>query len=389
MENIFNKSVNRNGTACIKWDYQEMDYGVNGLIPFSIADADYSTDQSILESIKNRVDNGVIGYSDASEEYKSAVCNWVHKRHGWDICPNWIVPTGAIVPNISFLLEVLTKEKDGVIIQPPVYDPFVSIINATNRTLIENDLILTDDDKYEINFIELEEQMKSGAKVLIFCSPHNPVGRVWDRVELEKIVSLCKKYNVYLISDEIHWDLIIGDKQHITIGQFEEDYDKIIICISASKSFNIAGLETSNFIIPNEDIRSKFQNWLYSRYLFCPNTLGMQACMAAYSKSEEWLDNQIKHIKENYDFVLEFANINMPKVKVAPLEGTYLVWFDFRYLNKTSDELVELFAKHGAGLNSGAHYGKGYEGFIRMNIACPKKQLSDGLICMKNAINNI
>lgn len=382
----FDRQVDRKGTACIKWDFQEMDYGTSGLIPFSIADADWAVHTPILEALKKRIDNGVIGYTDLEPAYFEAVAGWAQRRHDWKIENSWIVPTGGIVPAMSNAIEALTSSDAGIIVQPPVYDPFYSIINATGRRILKNNLIL-DENGYHMDFAGLEEKCRDGAQMVLLCNPHNPVCRVWKKEELEQFADICKKYNLIVISDEIHWDLVLGDTVHTTFGKMEQLKDRMIVCTSCSKTFNLAGLDTSNLIIPGEEIRGKFQQYLYSRYLFCPNALGLESVKAAYTTGDEWVDDLLKYLTENAKIVCDFMEKELPKVKVAKPEGTFLLWFDMRAYGRSSDELVSLIAQQGAGLNNGHHYGESYDGFVRMNIACPKSQLVAGLDCIKKALD--
>ena len=383
--NNFNEPALRKGTACIKWDFQEADYGRTGLLPFSIADADYRTYQPIVEALKKRVDSGVIGYTDLNEEYFSAVKGWCLRRHGWTVESSWIVPVGGIVPAMNTAIEVLTEPGDGVIVQPPVYDPFYSIIEAAGRKILKNDLLKTEDG-YRMDLEGLEKLAEDGASMLLLCSPHNPVCRVWTYEELQALADICRRYGIIVVSDEIHWDLILGDKPHVTMGSFPELYDRLIVCTSCSKTFNMAGLETSNLIIPGERIREKYQNYLYARYLFVPNTLGLEAVKAAYKDGDEWVDQQCAHLKENARIVKDFLAENLPEVRLADVEGTYLLWLDMTAFGLSSDELVSRIAEAGAGLNSGVHYGEAYDGFVRMNVACPEQQLREGLNCILKAL---
>lgn len=388
MSNTFEDGVDRHGTACIKWDFQEADYGKSGILPFSIADADYRTYEPILDALKKRIDNGVIGYTDLDDSYFSAISGWASRRHNWEIEKNWIVPTGGIVPAMCNAIEAFTNVGDKVIVQPPVYDPFYSIIKTSKREIVRNDLI-HDETGYRMDYEGLEKAAKDGAKILLLCSPHNPVCRVWTKDELQKVVDICKKYGVIVISDEIHWDLILGNHKHTTMGVFKELHEQLVVCTSCSKTFNIAGLETSNLIIPGKELREKYQAYLYSRYLFCPNTLGLEAAKAACSSGDKWVDAELAFLTENAKLVVDYMKENLPKVKVAEPEGTYLLWFDMTAYGKGSEELVELIADEGAGLNAGNHYGDQYDGFVRMNVACPKKQLLAGLECIKKALDKI
>lgn len=388
MGNTFEQGVDRHGTACIKWDFQEMDYGKSGLLPFSIADADYRTYQPILDALKARIDNGVIGYTDLDESYFEAIAGWCQRRHDWKIEHSWIVPTGGIVPAMCNAIEAFTEKGDKVIVQPPVYDPFYSIIKASGREMVKNDLI-HEESGYRMDYEGLEKACKDGGKILLLCSPHNPVCRVWTREELQKVADLCKQYGVIVISDEIHWDLILGGHKHTTMGLFEELHEQLVVCTSCSKTFNIAGLETSNLIIPGKKLRETYQGYLYARYLFCPNTLGLEAAKAACTSGDAWVDEEQKFLTGNAEFVCQYMKEHLPKVKVADPQGTYLLWFDMTAYGKSSEELVARIADAGAGLNAGSHYGEAYDGFVRMNVACPRKQLEAGLECVRKALEGI
>lgn len=388
MMDCFDRKIDRRGTACIKWDFQEADYGRSGLLPFSIADADYATYPPILDALKQRIDHGVIGYTDLDESYFSAVAGWCRRRHGWDIEYSWIVPTGGIVPAMCNAIEALLPMNASVVVQPPVYDPFYSVVKASGRKLIKNDLI-RDENGYRMDYEGLERACKNGARMLLLCSPHNPVCRVWSRGELQRLADICKKYDLYVVSDEIHWDLMLFGNQHTTMGSFPELYEKLIVCTSCSKTFNIAGLETSNLIIPGKVTREAFQQYLYARYLFCPNTLGLEAVKAAYASGDAWVDAELAHLTGNASFVCDYTKQNLPRVKVAKPEGTYLLWLDMTDYGCSSDDLVRRIAEAGAGLNSGAHYGDAYDGFVRMNIACPRRQLEAGLRCVQQALERL
>lgn len=388
MKELFDAGVDRKGTACIKWDFQEADYGRGGLLPFSIADADYPTYPGIVDALKKRADNGVFGYTDLEPAYLESVTGWFARRHDWKIKPEWITATGGIVPTMSFAIDAFTSPKAGIVIQPPVYDPFYSIIRCTGRKLLENDLILGEDGGYTMDFEDLDSKLAQ-AEMMILCSPHNPICRVWTAEELDKLAGLCKKHNTILISDEIHWDVMLGGAKHTTMGSFAEISDRLMVCTSAGKTFNISGMDTSNIIIPGDELREKFRGWMFARYLFCPNTLGLEMTKAAYHGGDKWLDEALKYLTANARFMQDFLAKNAPEIKMARPEGTYLMWLDMRCFGKTSDELIELIARHGAGLNNGKHYGKQYDGFVRMNIACPRSQLEAGLNCILQAVKEM
>ncbi len=240
-----------------------------------------------------------------------------------------------------------------------------------------------------MDFEDLEQLAAGGAKMLLLCSPHNPVCRVWTEEELKQVAEICRKYGLIVVSDEIHWDLILGDRKHVTIGQFAELYDQLIVCTSYSKTFNVAGLETSALIIPGEKIRGAYQDYLYARYLFVPNTLGLEAVKAAYQDGDAWVDEECAHLRQNAEIVRAYLAEHLPEVKLAEPEGTYLLWLDMTAFGLSSDALVDRIAEAGAGLNSGLHYGEKYDGFVRMNVACPRQQLEAGLDCIRRAVKGV
>ncbi len=385
----FDRAVDRRGTACIKWDFQEMDYGgKSGLLPFSIADADYRTYEPIVAALTARVQQGIIGYTDVEEAYTAAVAGWCARRHGWTVQPDWIVPTGGIVPAMCHAIEALTRPGAGVIVQPPVYDPFYSVIQAAGRKKLENPLI-RDEAGYRMDLEGLRRLVEDGAQMLLLCSPHNPVCRVWTREELAQVAAICQGHDIVIVSDEIHWDLTLGDREHVTMGQFGEVAEQLIVCTSCSKTFNIAGLETSNLIIPGDRLRDRYRAYLFARYLFVPNTLGMEAVKAAYADGDAWVDEQQAFLTGNAEIVEAYLREHLPRVHMAEPQGTYLLWLDMTAYGKSSAELVERIAQAGAGLNAGSAYGSGYDGFVRMNVACPRAQLRAGLDCIRRALEPI
>lgn len=388
-QTCFDQAAPRVGTSCIKWDLQKEEFGTDGLLPFTIADADYAACPSVLDAVRERTNLGVLGYTEPSAAYYEAVLSWCQQRHHFDISPEWILPVSGIIPGISYVLEALTAPGDMVVVQTPVYDPFYTVIAATGRRLAENRLVRDEALHYTMDLDQLENLFREGAKAMILCNPHNPVGRVWTAEELAAVTKLCRAYQVLLISDEIHWDLIFDQRRHISAGSFLTPDLLLVLCTSASKSFNIAGLQTSNFIIPDDTLRGKLRAWLEGRYLFCPNTLGLTATEAAYRTGADWLDAQISYLEGNRDLAVTFLHRELPWVRIAPLEGTYLMWLDFTKSGMTSAELVSLFAKHGATLGNGVHYGQDHDGFIRLNIACPRRQLEQGLVCMAKAMREI
>lgn len=380
MKELFQKPINRTNDS-IKWINQT---NPNAL-PFSIADADYQTAPVIIEALIKRINEKHFGYSVIRDDFIGSIVSWYQNRYQAMIKPEWIIPLPDVLIAIKVAIEAFTNENDSIVIQPPVYHRFSHLIKISKRQLIENKLI-NNNGHYEIDFDDLEHHFKKKAKMLILCSPHNPVGRVWSKEELQKIIDLCLKYRIYLISDEIHGDLINPYKSFLSITKWHNDYAPFIICSSSSKTFNLAGLRTGYAIIPELEIRKKYQEQISCSCIPSINLLGMVATTAAYTKGGNWVNCQNEHLANNYEILKSFIKNHLPNVFVTPLEGTYLCWLDFTYYQLKGVELVELFSKHGVTVSNGASFGIDYEGFIRFNIACPTKQLVTALNLIKEAL---
>lgn len=384
MNKLFNTKIDRKNTSTYKWDFQTD----NNNLPFWIADSDYQTAPCVIDELKNIASFGVYGYNAVPDRFKEAICNWYAKRYNAQVEKEWIVPSTGVILEIRILLEFLTKEKEGIILQTPVYHTFHHLINGMNRTIIENKL-LKKEDTYIMDYDNLEELFKQGYKTMILCSPHNPVGRVWTKEEVKQVIDLAKKYKVFVIVDEIHSDLNMGINQFVSAADFIKEYDNVCICNAPSKTFNLAGLHTSYIIIPNEDIRQKFNNQIDREFLNGPSVFGYQACIVAYEKGSEWVDAQNKHIKENYEYLKEILNKELTKAVVTRLEGTYLVWLDLSYTKLSTTELLDRCNKAGITCSGGVAFCKDYESYLRINIACPKEQLTEGLNILINAFKKL
>ncbi|MFU8786585.1 MAG: MalY/PatB family protein [Candidatus Izemoplasmataceae bacterium] len=310
------------------------------------------------------------------------------RRYNVDVKRPWILPGSKILTSLSIMIQTFTKEHEDVVIQTPVYNMFEFVINQNNRKLVENPLI-NENGTYSMDLVHLENCFKSGAKLLVLCNPHNPVGRVWGKEEIRELVHLCKKYDVYLISDEIHADLIMENHIFYSVAHHNHDYEKIIIVNAPSKTFNLAGLQISNYVIPHNKTRNIIKKSLLKSFLGTPNLLAIEALKTAYTKCDDWLEAQNKHIYENYLLLRDFLNQNHEKIGITPLEGTYLVWLDVRYLNQSSEALLKHLGKYDIVLASGKAYGNQCEGYLRMNIACSKEQLLVGLNRFSKAINDL
>lgn len=381
----FNKIVDRRNTMCAKWDTVSED-----ILPMWVADMDFQSPREVIEALKERVDHGVYGYLDSTDSYYEAVKEWTYKRHNYKIEKSWIVSTSTVVTTINMAIRAFTKEGDKVLIETPVYHPFFHGIKNNKRTLVESSLIFNGE-KYIMDFKDLEEKFKGGVKLMILCSPHNPIGRVWTREELITLRDLCLKYKVLVVSDEIHSDLTFKENPHTIFASLGNGIEDIsITCTAPSKTFNIAGIQASNVIIPNKELRDKFIAELDAIGFHTVNIFAVTALTAAYNSSEYWLDELLVYIKDNYLYVKEYLEKHIPKVKVMPYEGTYLLWIDFRELNLSQEDLVKLLEeKAKVFLNDGTMFGKYGKGFMRMNIGCPREILSEGLRRLKEGLASL
>ena len=373
MEKLFNEKVVRKDS--IKWDKQIS----NESIPFWIADSDYKTAPAVLKELLNVSKEGIYGYNTIPFRFKTAVASWYKKRYNSYVNENWVIPSTGVILEIRILLEIFTKENDGIILQTPVYHTFHKVINKMNRKIIENKLLKTND-TYVMDYDNLESLFKSGYKTMILCSPHNPVGRIWSKTEIEKVVFLAKKYNAFLIIDEIHSDLNITNNKFNSGVDFVSLYDNIVICNAPSKAFNLAGLSTSYVIIPNDNICKKFNDQVDREFLNGPTVFGYQATIKAYEEGDEWIDYQNKHIKSNYEYLKSYLSQNLKDVKITKLEGTYLVWLDFSYTSLNTKELLQKCSESGLTCSGGVDFCCDYESYLRFNIACPFAQLQERLV---------
>lgn len=380
MKYDFETLVNRKNTGAFKWDdmYKKIPSANEKTVPLSVADMEFKNPSPIIEGLKNYLDNIVLGYTGETEDYYRSVISWMERRHGFSPKKEWFVMTAGVVPAISEMVGAFTKEGDSVLMLTPVYYPFYSSVEKNKRKVLGSELIL-DGVEYSIDFADFEEKAKRPETTLfILCSPHNPIGRVWTKEELVRLAEICKENNVFIISDEIHFDLIMPGNKHISLGTFEEKYlQNCAICTAPSKTFNLAGLQTSNIFIPNEEYRNKINS---ARGYFSLNIFGYKACELAYDECEEWLCELLLVLDENRKFVEAFISEKMPEVKVHHLQGTYLMWLDFRAWNMAENELETfMLQKANVVFDEGYVFGEGGKGFERMNIACPKKVLEETL----------
>lgn len=383
----FNEGVNRLGTNAVKYDKYKENFNTNedDIIPMWIADMDFKTCDEITKALQNKLYTGNLGYDTVNGYYESVV-KWMRNRHNVDINVEDVVYTPGVVTAINFLLKILIKENDKVLVQSPVYHSFFRVLNENKCDVVQSELFIKNN-RYEIDFDEFENKISTGVKVLILCNPHNPIGRVWTKEELERIVEICESYKVFIISDEIHSDLVFKGYKHTSLTTVAPYYkDNIVTLTAPSKTFNLAGLYVSNAIITDEKLRSRYKE-LFST---TPNVLGAEALIAAYNKGETWLEELLEYIESNYNYVLKFVNENIPKIKVIKQEGTFLTWLDCRELGLSDEELERFFLEEAKlALSTGTAFGKGGSGFMRMNIGCPISTVKEALERLKNAVDNM
>lgn len=385
----FDEVIDRKNTHSIKYDFiAERGKDIETL-PMWVADMDFRIPKEISDELMKAVEHGIFGYSEMKEEYYLTLQKWFLKRFGWNIKKDWIVKTPGIVNAIAVAIQAFTKEGDGVLIQKPVYYPFFDTIKANKRKVINSPLVYTNG-TYEIDFKDFEAKiLEHSVKLFILCSPHNPVGRVWTKEELERIGSICIKYNVLILSDEIHADFVYPGYEHRILGSINEELlNNSIICTAPSKTFNLAGLQVSNIIIANKDLRKKFVSIIKANGYSQLNKMGLIACQAAYQFGEPWLEELKDYLWRNLSYIREFLKNRIPEIKLVEPQGTYLVWLDFRGLNISVEEIEDIVVnKAKLWLDHGGMFGEEGYGFQRINIACPKIILKSALERLEQAIH--
>ena len=357
-------------------------------VPLSVADMEFYPAPQIVEAIKKTAETQVLGYTSPTGEYFDAVISWMKRRHDFDVKKEWIINTPGVVDALAILIQASTKPGDGVIILTPVYYPFDMAVLAKSRKIVYSELI-EKDGRYEIDYADLEKKCKK-ASALLFCNPHNPVGRVWSEDELKKVAEICCRNNVFIIDDEIHHDLIMPGYEHTVMAKVGDFVlDNIAVCTAPSKTFNLAGLQCSNIIIPNSKMRAKATACSLFNMQMGLNIFAYPACIAAYNECEDWLDELITVVHENAQLVENFMAEHFPEIRVYPLEGTYLQWLDMRKLGMTHVELRRMLEKAGLYLDNGELFGPLGRGFQRINLACAKITIEKALERFKNAVEEV
>ena len=366
----------RFGTDCNKWDGCEEKFGDEHLLPLWVADMDFEAPSCVKQALKEYVDFGVFGYYQIPNRYYEAFINWEKTYHDYDVKKEWIRFAPGVVPAFNWLIHILTNEQDGVLITPPVYYPFKDAVVNNNRTLVESPLMRLED-HYELDYEDFERKIKEqNVKLFIFCTPHNPVGRVWKRDEIVKVLDICKKYGVYVIADEIHQDIIMDEYQKVTAAA-TGNYDEIMVTLTAAtKTFNLAGCQNSIVVIPNESLRKRYDDYLTRLRITGGNAFGYIAVQSAYEGGRKWLDEVLNIIEENYHLMKSILEEKLPKVWIPKLEGTYLMWIDLgAYVS--ADEIESVIQKDcGLAVDYGSWFGgEAYGTFIRVNLATREENI--------------
>ena len=389
MKYNFDEIIPRKHTNCLKYDNVMEIFGTEDILPMWIADMDFRTPDFIVDAIRKRLDHEVLGYTYCCRRWKPAIINWVSRRYGWRVNEEEIGFVGGIVPAISFALQCFTKVGDKVLVQPPVYHPYHHVTHDLERTLVTNPLKLVNG-QFEVDFVEFEEKVKE-CKMFLLCNPHNPGGRVWSKEELARMCEICAKYNVLVISDEIHCDMALKGYKHTPFAECCEKAKEICITfMAASKTFNIAGLKSSYHIIKNEEIRKQYHEFLRKSELDTAHVFATGPVATAYNEGEEWLEQMLEYVEANIDFMEQYLKDNMPKMGMIRPQASFLVFLDARGLGLPHDKLVEFFVREAkVGMNDGAMFGEEGSGYMRMNLGCPRSVLEKALDQIKAAYDKI
>ena len=387
MKYNFDEIIDRSHNRSAKYDEAGKKFGSRDVIPLWIADMDFKTAQPVIDALKARAEEGIWGYTSRPDSYYEAVCGWQKRRNGWDIDKSMISFNLGVVPALSSMVYVFTEPGDKVLIQTPVYSEFYDVTESWGREVVESPL-KEQDGRWAIDFEDFEEKAKE-AKIFFLCSPHNPLGIVWTREELERMCNICIANNVLIVSDEIHSDLVFHGKKHIPTATLSPEIaTHVISCISGTKTFNLAGLQASATIFPNQKLKARFDKFWFNLDIHRNNAFSTIAMEVAFNEGEEWLEQLLGYIGGNFEFIKDYCAANIPQVKPNVPDATYLVWLDCRGLGMGNEELRSfMIHKAGLGLNEGWSFGRSLSGFMRLNAACPRPVLEKAMEQLKHAVD--
>lgn len=382
----FDREIPRDGTCSVKHDGCAAYFGTPEVLPLWVADMDFAAPEAVTRALAERAAHPVYGYTLYPESLYDALIAWLKKRHSWEVQREWIVMAPGVVPSLFATVMACTRQDEGVIVQPPVYFPFFSAVTANRRRLVRNALRL-EHGRYTIDFEDLERRAAEGARLLLLCSPHNPVGRVWSKAELAEILRIARRYDVTILSDEIHADLVYPESRHTALATLADNTDKLITAVAPSKTFNIPGLGLSSLIAPDPAHRDALKKVFETVHISNTNPFSIVAFEAAYRGGEAWLDSLLIYLRDTRDFVGDYLARHLPAIRLIQPEGTYLLWLDCRELNMNGMQLREFFVRQaGVGMSPGTVFGQGGSGFMRMNIASPRHVIADALERIVNAL---
>ena len=385
MKYNFDEIIPRRGTNSLKWDTADDD----NTLPMWVADMDFRTAPEVIEALEKRAKHGIFGYVKVPETYYASIIGWFQRRHGLAIEKEWILYTTGVVPALSVIVKSLTAPGDKILIQPPVYNCFFSVVRNNGREIVTNSLIY-ENGTYCIDFDDLEKKAADPqVKLLLLCNPHNPAGRVWTRQELLRLGEICLRNNVRIIADEIHCELVAPGHKYLPFASLSGEFlQHSVTCTSPSKAFNLAGLQVANIFAADEETRNKINQTLKADELAALNSFAAESLIAAYGNGEEWLDELNRYIHDNYLYLKDFLHHHLPRLTALPLEGTYLAWIDCSATGQTSGEIARtLLEKEKLWINPGSMYGTEGDNFIRLNIACPRTLLTEGLEKIKHCFS--
>ncbi len=375
----FDREISRAGTHSVKWDGCAEYFGRADVMPLWVADMDFAVPQAVTEALQARAAHPVYGYTQFPEELYDALITWLHRRHGWQVEREWVVMAPGVVPSLYAAVAAFSQAGESVIVQPPVYFPFMSCVTEAGRKLALNPLKL-EHGRYRVDLTQFEEYAAQGARLLLLCSPHNPVGRVWERQELQDVLAIAKRYDMVVLSDEIHADLLYPGMTHTPLATLEGAADHVITTVAPSKTFNIPGLGLSALVIPNPAHRAGINKAFGLLHVSAANPFSITAFSAAYNHGEAWLDALMAYLAMTRDAVREFLQTRLPQIQLIEPEGTYLLWLDCRLLGMNDKQLKDFFVlKAGVGMSPGAVFGEAGSGFMRLNIAAPRNNIMAAL----------
>lgn len=384
----FDTIVDRKNTDCLKYDFAVRRGLPENVLPLWVADMDFKTSSYIIDELKKVCEHGIFGYTETQTEYFNAIAGWMKNQHNWKVQEDWLIKTPGVVFALAMAVKAFTQKGDAVILQLPVYYPFMEVIRDNERKVVSSDLVLGNDNRYHIDFSDFENKIiQNNVKLFFLCSPHNPVGRVWSKEELLRLGEICLRHKVIVVSDEIHNDFIFEGQHNVFTSLNEELANVTITCTSPSKTFNLAGTLISNIFISNPELRKKFKKQVNAAGISQLSVFGIKSCQTAYQHGLEWFTSVKKYIKANIDFIEEFTQKNLSGVKMIHHEGTYLVWLDFRGTGLNVQELEDLIInKAKLWLDSGKIFGTSGNGFQRINAACPRKTLEEAMKRIQKAL---